>query len=157
MVAEPEVSTPLVLKSAIGHDPEPVPSIFHPHNLFPYDPPKCCLTSRSWSDKWIFFFCVYLLSSAMCLVHVKLSWCETLWKGTKYKVSHKNLTHLHALYTETRSACVLNRLYVVRFQVLTAASMKFRVFWDILPCSQIDVDRSFRGACCLHCACEVGR
>jgi hypothetical protein len=28
----------------------------------------------------------------------------------------------------------------VRFQVLTAASMNFRVFWDILPCSQIYVD-----------------
>jgi hypothetical protein len=27
-----------------------------------------------------------------------------------------------------------------------AASMKFRVFWDILLCSQIDVDRHFRGA-----------
>jgi hypothetical protein len=38
----------------------------------------------------------------------------------------------------------------VRFQVLTAASMKFRVFWDILPSSQIDVDRRFTGACCLH-------
>jgi hypothetical protein len=30
----------------------------------------------------------------------------------------------------------------VEYQVLTAASMKFRVFWDILPCSQIDVDQS---------------
>jgi hypothetical protein len=39
---------------------------------------------------------------------------------------------------------------IVRFQVLTAASMKFRVFWDILPHSQIDVDQRFRGACCLH-------
>jgi hypothetical protein len=38
----------------------------------------------------------------------------------------------------------------MRFQVLTAASMKFKVFWDVLPCSQIDVDRRFRGACCLH-------
>jgi hypothetical protein len=28
--------------------------------------------------------------------------------------------------------------------------VKFRVFWDILPCSQTDVDRRFRGACCLH-------
>jgi hypothetical protein len=28
--------------------------------------------------------------------------------------------------------------------------MKFRVLWDILPCSQIDVDRRFRGARCLH-------
>jgi hypothetical protein len=38
----------------------------------------------------------------------------------------------------------------VRFQVLTAASMMFRiVFWDILPCKMI-VDRRFRGAYCLH-------
>jgi hypothetical protein len=37
-----------------------------------------------------------------------------------------------------------------RFQVLTAASMMFRVvFWDILPCKMI-VDRRFRGAYCLH-------
>jgi hypothetical protein len=33
------------------------------------------------------------------------------------------------------------RINYVRFQVLTAASVKFRVFWDVLPCSQIDVDR----------------
>jgi hypothetical protein len=34
----------------------------------------------------------------------------------------------------------------VRFQVLTAASMMFRiVFWDVLPC-KIIVDRRFRGA-----------
>jgi hypothetical protein len=38
----------------------------------------------------------------------------------------------------------------VRFQVLTAASMKFIfVFWDVLPC-KIIVDRLFRGTCCLH-------
>jgi hypothetical protein len=38
----------------------------------------------------------------------------------------------------------------VRFQVLTAASMMFRVvFWDILLC-KIIVDRRFRGAYCLH-------
>jgi hypothetical protein len=40
-------------------------------------------------------------------------------------------------------------LHCVRFQVLTAASMKFRiVFWDVLPC-KIIVDRRFRGTCCL--------
>jgi hypothetical protein len=38
----------------------------------------------------------------------------------------------------------------VRFQILTAASVKFRiVFWDALPC-KIIVDRRFRGTCCLH-------
>jgi hypothetical protein len=37
-----------------------------------------------------------------------------------------------------------------RFQVLTAASMMFRVvFWVILPCKMI-VDRRFRGPYCLH-------
>jgi hypothetical protein len=42
-----------------------------------------------------------------------------------------------------------NKQYV-RFQVLTAASMKFRfVSWDVLPC-KIIVDRCFRGTCCLH-------
>jgi hypothetical protein len=35
-----------------------------------------------------------------------------------------------------------------RFQILTAASMKFRVFWDVVPCSQVDVDRRFRDAYC---------
>jgi hypothetical protein len=38
---------------------------------------------------------------------------------------------------------------LVRFQVLTAASMKLKfVFWDVLPC-EIIVDRRFRGTCCL--------
>jgi hypothetical protein len=39
---------------------------------------------------------------------------------------------------------------VVGFQVLTAVSMKFRVFWDVAPCSHVEVDRRFRGAYCLH-------
>jgi hypothetical protein len=34
----------------------------------------------------------------------------------------------------------------VRFQVLTATSMKFRVFWDVAPCSHVDVNRRFRGS-----------
>jgi hypothetical protein len=33
VVTEPEGSTPLIPKPAIGHDPEPVPSTSHPHNL----------------------------------------------------------------------------------------------------------------------------
>jgi hypothetical protein len=31
-----------------------------------------------------------------------------------------------------------------------SSGLKFRVFWDIMPCSQIDVDRRLRCACCLH-------
>jgi hypothetical protein len=38
----------------------------------------------------------------------------------------------------------------VRFQVITAASMKMTVFWDIAPFSPVETDRHFRGAYCLH-------
>jgi hypothetical protein len=38
----------------------------------------------------------------------------------------------------------------VRFQVLTAASMKMTVFWDVTLCSLVEVYRRFRGACCLN-------
>jgi hypothetical protein len=38
----------------------------------------------------------------------------------------------------------------VRFQVLTAANKKLRVFWDVAQCSHVEVDRRFRGEYCLH-------
>jgi hypothetical protein len=34
VVAEPEGSTPLIPKLIFGHDPEPILSASHPHNLF---------------------------------------------------------------------------------------------------------------------------
>jgi hypothetical protein len=34
----------------------------------------------------------------------------------------------------------LTVLHFVRFQVLMAVSMKFRVFWDVAPCSHFEVD-----------------
>jgi hypothetical protein len=41
-------------------------------------------------------------------------------------------------------------LNTVRFQVLTAASMKITVFRDIVPCSPVEVNRRFRGTYCLQ-------
>jgi hypothetical protein len=38
----------------------------------------------------------------------------------------------------------------VRFQVLTAASIKMRTFWDIAPYNFVGVEGRFRGAYCLH-------
>jgi hypothetical protein len=38
----------------------------------------------------------------------------------------------------------------VTLQVLRAASMKVRAFWDIAPRSLVEVDQRFRGAYCLH-------
>jgi hypothetical protein len=43
-----------------------------------------------------------------------------------------------------------NMLLIGRFQVLTAASMKITVFWDVAPCSLVEVYRRCRGTCCLH-------
>jgi hypothetical protein len=52
-----------------------------------------------------------------------------------------------SLHTHRRPQTKIN---FVRFQVLTAASMMFRiVFWDVLPCKMI-VDRRFRGTYYLH-------
>jgi hypothetical protein len=31
-----------------------------------------------------------------------------------------------------------------------AAIMKFRVLWDVAPCSHVEADRRIRGAHCLH-------
>jgi hypothetical protein len=44
----------------------------------------------------------------------------------------------------------MKKLYGVRFQVLTVMSMKMTVFWDVTPYSLVDIDRRFRGTCCLH-------
>jgi hypothetical protein len=42
---------------------------------------------------------------------------------------------------------LINFFYnLLRFQVLTAASMMMAVFWDIAPCSLVEVYRCFRGA-----------
>jgi hypothetical protein len=58
------------------------------------------------------------------------------------------LAQVTVIMEDQREYLTYNSL--VRFQVLTAANMKFRfVFWDVLPC-KIIVDRRFRGTCCLH-------
>jgi hypothetical protein len=48
------------------------------------------------------------------------------------------------------AGCNRDIVSLVRLQVLTTASMKVTAFWGIAPCSLVEVDRSFRGAYCLH-------
>jgi hypothetical protein len=40
--------------------------------------------------------------------------------------------------------------HLVRFQVLTTASMKMTLFWDVAPCSHVEASRRLRDAYCLH-------
>jgi hypothetical protein len=39
---------------------------------------------------------------------------------------------------------------LVRFQVLMVTNVKMAVFWDVSPCSLVDIDCHFRGAYCLY-------
>jgi hypothetical protein len=50
----------------------------------------------------------------------------------------------------TMAATYQLNIHNVRFQVLTMVSMKFRVFWDVAPCTHIEVDRRFRGTASHH-------
>jgi hypothetical protein len=51
------------------------------------------------------------------------------WKTLLLSLQYfKYITHA---YISSRN----NIFFVVRIQVLTAASMKLRIFWDVLPCS----------------------
>jgi hypothetical protein len=43
-----------------------------------------------------------------------------------------------------------NTYHEVRFQVLAETNMKMIVFWDVGPCSLVEVYRRFRGTCCLQ-------
>jgi hypothetical protein len=44
-------------------------------------------------------------------------------------------------------ASLLNKAFMM---VTTTEKGEFRVFWDVMPFSQVDVDRRFRGAYCFH-------
>jgi hypothetical protein len=44
---------------------------------------------------------------------------------------------------------IKHNINLVRFRVLTA-SMKMTVFWDVAPCSLIEIYRRYRDAYCLH-------
>jgi hypothetical protein len=41
----------------------------------------------------------------------------------------------------------------MRSEFLTATIMKMVVFWDAALYTQVDIDRRFRGAYCLHYVC----
>jgi hypothetical protein len=44
----------------------------------------------------------------------------------------------------------MDKRSVLTLQVLTAASLKMTLLWDIAPCSLLEADSHFRGAYNLH-------
>jgi hypothetical protein len=98
---------------------------------------QCFLCKHSLSS-WI----VPHLAPSPCIVYCS----RLLWNLQLIKTWHGVLS------VSARNSFFRFRhnLVFVRFQVLTATSMKFRiVFWDVLPC-KIIVYLRFRGACCLQ-------
>jgi hypothetical protein len=45
---------------------------------------------------------------------------------------------------------MLNEWDLVKFKVLTATRVKMTVYWDVAPCSVVDINRRFIGYYCLH-------
>jgi hypothetical protein len=74
------------------------------------------------------------------------------------KIKYKEMQEdCHTELFSSRYKNQLNNYALMRFQVLTTVSTKFRfVFWDVLPC-KIIVDRRFRGTCCHHYRPDDGR
>jgi hypothetical protein len=70
-------------------------------------------------------------------------------------VMSSNITFLHCMhnmrrvYMQQQNKSGHAEYFFMRFQVLTVASMKMTVFWDVAPCSLVEVYQCFRGACCL--------
>jgi hypothetical protein len=56
----------------------------------------------------------------------------------------------HCLCSVQFKALIIYKINVVRFEVLTATSIKKTVFWDVAPCSLVEVYRRCGGACCLQ-------
>jgi hypothetical protein len=52
--------------------------------------------------------------------------------------------------TLTENAENFLRQAFIRFQVLTEASTKFGVFWDVASCTHVEVNRRFRGVYWTH-------
>jgi hypothetical protein len=69
------------------------------------------------------------------IITSKVTILNTVTIGTKV-----NMATLLAVVTDKH----------MRYKVLTAASMKMIAFWDMAPCSLVEVDGRFRGAYCLR-------
>jgi hypothetical protein len=63
--------------------------------------------------------------------------------GSKGRWRHRNGQRTDIRYSKLMACCV-------GFEVLTAMVMKSSIFWDIMPCNSLKVNRRFRGTYHLH-------
>jgi hypothetical protein len=61
------------------------------------------------------------------------------------------IVYLVSLYLPGRiHSCILYSCSNVNWCRVAGWRLKMSVFWDVAPCSLVDIDRSFRGSYCLH-------
>jgi hypothetical protein len=86
------------------------------------------------------------------LLSVLLASQEGLCSMEFYTHTHTMVRRIHNAKvhrTRVETVCSGTTPFQTIFQVLTAASVKMTVFWDVAPCSLGEVYRRFRGAYCL--------
>jgi hypothetical protein len=78
-----------------------------------------------------------------CTVHVEN--CQSAQSITESQSFMLNSSRRNRIKGTVMVKCFSEERDEARFQVLTAASMKVTSFWDIAPCSLVEVYRRFRG------------
>jgi hypothetical protein len=85
------------------------------------------------------------------LIYTHLYIILYIMKGLKRKsVDNKYVKTKSSRKKYGRKSDQVDTLGYVRFQVLTAASMKMTAFWDIKPSCLVEIYRRFGRAYCLH-------
>jgi hypothetical protein len=86
----------------------------------------------------------------ICIASNNVDGCHRCCVKSQSCVGHHQSSRLRHAAVKPVRLCItalrelLIEFYCMRFQVLTAASMKLGVFWNVLPCSRLDVDIQLR-------------
>jgi hypothetical protein len=117
--------------------------IHHEHRAFDLKKKKHSHKSRLYKSTYISLPPMQIFDSGESKFDLK---CH-FYNRNSLKRLHKILLQYHFNYH-----IILSRRgsFMVRFEVLTAVSMKIAVFWVVAPCSLVEVYQRFRGPCCLH-------
>jgi hypothetical protein len=71
----------------------------------------------------------------------------------RFTIIRQKFKHTRRIGKNTSKGCKMRQpKFALDYQPMGKRSkgLKFRVFWDAVPCSHVQVDRHFRGAYYLH-------
>lgn len=116
--------------------------------------PYCCLyILRQWHNSLLNFFNLISLD----LLKIFMSFC---WSGVVSCVINKN--QLYIIFEEVllvwyvvlnyyeNIMCRIWKYWYLKFEFLTAVTVKIMFFWDVVLCTTVDGHKSFEGTYCFH-------